>query len=96
MLLSHFSRVQLLETPWTIAFQAPFSMGFPGKNSEAGCHFLLQGIFGTQGPNRTPVSPAFQADSLLLSHHGSPCSEESHLKKESVEAYLWKSPKEYD
>ena len=24
---------------------------FPGKNSEAGCHFLLQGIFLTQGSN---------------------------------------------
>ena len=26
--LSHFSHVQLLETPWTVAFQAPVSMGF--------------------------------------------------------------------
>ena len=24
---------------------------FPGRNSEAGCHFLLQGIFPTQGSN---------------------------------------------
>ena len=23
----------------------------PGKNTEVGCHFLLQGIFPTQGPN---------------------------------------------
>jgi len=29
-------------------------MGFPGKNAGAGCHFLLQGIFPTQGSN--PVS----------------------------------------
>ena len=28
MLLSHFSRVQLLATPWTAAYQAPRSMGF--------------------------------------------------------------------
>ena len=27
----------------------------PGKNTEVGCHFLLQGIFLTQGPNK-PVS----------------------------------------
>ena len=26
--LSHFSHVQLLETPWTVALQAPVSMGF--------------------------------------------------------------------
>ena len=28
LLLSHFSRVQLLATPWTAAHQAPPSMGF--------------------------------------------------------------------
>ena len=42
----------------------------PGKNTGVGCHFLLQGIFLTQGSN--PVSPALQADSLPLSHQGSP------------------------
>ena len=29
----------------------PLSMGFPAKNSGVGCHFLLQGIFLTQGSN---------------------------------------------
>ena len=38
-------------TPWPIAHQAPMSMGSPGKNTGAGCHFLLQGIFPTQGSN---------------------------------------------
>ena len=28
LLLSRFSRVQLLATPWTAAYQAPLSMGF--------------------------------------------------------------------
>ena len=28
-LLSHFSRIRLFATPWTIARQAPLSMGFP-------------------------------------------------------------------
>ena len=28
LLLSHFSRVQLFATPWTVAHQAPLSMGF--------------------------------------------------------------------
>ena len=27
--LSHFSRVQLFATPWTVALQAPLSMGLP-------------------------------------------------------------------
>ena len=33
-----------------------------GKNTGVGCHFLLQGIFLTQGLN--PGSPALQVDSL--------------------------------
>ena len=36
-----------------------------------GCHFLLQGIFLTKGLN--PRLLRWQADSLLLSHKGSPC-----------------------
>ena len=32
---------------------------FPGKNSGAGCHFLLQGFFLTQGWNLSPAPPAF-------------------------------------
>ena len=39
--------------------------GFPGKNTGAGCHFLLQGIFPNQESNpMSPMSPALQADSL--------------------------------
>ena len=34
-------RVRLLETPWTAAYQAPPSMGFPGKSTGVGCHCLL-------------------------------------------------------
>ena len=39
---------------------------FPGKNTGVGCHFLLQGIFPTQGSN--PHLLHWQADSLLLNH----------------------------
>ena len=51
------SRVQLFVTPWTVAYQAPPSMEFsnpwkfPGKSTGVGCHFLLLGIFLTQGSN---------------------------------------------
>ena len=38
-------------TLWTVAHQAPLSMGFAGKNTGVGCHFLLQGIFLIQGSN---------------------------------------------
>ena len=37
------SRVRLAATLWTIAHQAPLSMGFSGKNTEVGYHALLQG-----------------------------------------------------
>jgi len=43
---------------------------FPGKNTGVGCHFLLQGIFLTQGSNSHLLH--WQADSLLLYHLGSP------------------------
>ena len=43
------SCVRLLATPWTVAHQVPLSMGFPGKNTRVGCHFLSQEIFPTQG-----------------------------------------------
>ena len=45
---------------------------FPGKNTGLGCHFLLQGIFPTQGWN--PHLLHWQADSLPLSHQGSPAA----------------------
>ena len=41
------SCVLLFVTPWTVAPQAPLAVGFPGKNTGVGCHFLLQGIFPT-------------------------------------------------
>ena len=50
-LLLSLNHVELFATPWTIAHQAPLSMGSPGKNTRLGCHFLLQGIFLTQGLN---------------------------------------------
>ena len=43
------SVVWLFAIPWT--HQAPLSWGFPGKNTGLSCHFLLQGIFWTQGSN---------------------------------------------
>ena len=38
-----FSHVQLFATPWTIARQAPLSMGFPRQEYWSG-HFLLQSM----------------------------------------------------
>ena len=72
-LVSRFSHFQLFVTLWTIACQAPLSMGFLGKNTGVGCHFLSQGIFPPQG-----LSPSllcllhWQVGSLLLTPPGKP------------------------
>ena len=43
---------------------------FPGKNTGVGCHFVLQGIFPTQGSNTCLLH--WQTFPLPLSHQGSP------------------------
>ena len=43
---------------------------FPGKSTGVGCHFLLQGIFPTQGSN--PGLPHCRQTLYPLSHQGSP------------------------
>ena len=44
---------------------------FPGKNTGVDCHFLLQGIFLTQGSNPCLLCLLYwQADSLLLAPPG--------------------------
>ena len=69
-LLSH---VHLFATPWTVARQAPLSMAFSRQEYWSGLTFLPPG--DPPDPEIEPVSPAslhWQADSLLLSHLGSP------------------------
>ena len=48
-------------------------MEFSSKNTGAGCHFLLQGIFSTQGLKLRLLHPLhWQAGSLPLSQLGNP------------------------
>ena len=42
MKVKSLSRVRLLATPWTAAYQAPPSMGFSRLEYWSGCHCLLQ------------------------------------------------------
>ena len=44
---------------WTVAHQAPLSMGFSRQeySSTVGCHALLQGIFLTEGWNPSARTP---------------------------------------
>ena len=70
VVVKYLSHIQLFVSLWTIVCQASLSVGFPRKNTGVGYHFLLQGIFLTQGSN--PRLLHWQADSLPLSHQGSP------------------------
>ena len=57
--LSHFSHVRLFATLWTVAFQAPLSMGFSRQEYQVGCHAQLQGDLPDPGINPvSPMSPA--------------------------------------
>ena len=61
--------VQLFRTPWTVARQAPLSIGFSRQEYWNGCHALLQRIFL---PGIEPRSAALQADSLQPEPPGKP------------------------
>ena len=52
-----------LATPWTVAHQAPLSMGFFRKEYWSGLPFPSPGDH--TNPGVEPGSPALQADSLL-------------------------------
>ena len=45
------SHVWLFVTPWTVPYQAPLFMEFSRQEYGRGYHFLLQGIFPSQGLN---------------------------------------------
>ena len=79
-MLSHFNRVLLFVTLWTIACQAPLSMGFSRQEYWSGLPCPPPGDLPNPGNGNgssqpmSPESPALQPNSLLLSHLGSPNS----------------------
>ena len=56
------SRIQLFATPWTLAYQAPLSMGFSRQEYWSGLQFPSPGDLSD--PGIEPGSPALQADAL--------------------------------
>ena len=72
-MLSHLSRVWLCVTLWTLAGQAPLSMGFSKQEYWSGLPCPPPGDFPNPGIKpASPTSPALPVDSLPLSHQGSP------------------------
>ena len=62
--------VRFFATPWTLAHQAPLPVGFPRQEYWGGLLFSFPGDL--PNPGIEPASPAWQVDSQLLSHLGSP------------------------
>ena len=72
------SHVQLFATPWTVAHQAPLSMGFSKQEYQSGLPFPPPKDLPNAGIKAE--SPALQADSLPLSHLRSPFLEARNSK----------------
>ena len=64
------SRVQLFATPWTIAYQAPQSMGFSRQECWSRLQFPSPGDI--PDPGIEPGSPTLQADALPSEPPGKP------------------------
>ena len=78
--LSHF---WFFASPWTVAHHTPLSMGFPRQEYWSGLPFPPPGHFPDPGIELSCLLRLLQADSLPLSHMGSPFFWGCTLK------YLW-------
>ena len=61
--MKSLSRVRLFVTPWTVAYQAPPSMGFSRQEYWSGLPFPSPGHL--PDPGIEPMSPALQADAFI-------------------------------
>ena len=75
--MKSLSRVRLLATPWTAAYQAPPSMGFSRQEYWSGVPlpspYLPLGMWNLPGPGIEPVSPALAGRFLTTRPPGEPC-----------------------
>ena len=86
------SPVWLFATPWTVAWQAPLSVGFYREEYWSRLPFPSPGDLPDPGTEHS--SPVLQVDSLLLSHRGRPQTEMQPLssgkkEKTSLHFLLW-------
>ena len=65
------SHVGLFETPWTVAHQAPLSMGFSRLEGWSGCHFSSRGSFRPRTEPWSPASSALTDGFFNMYHLGS-------------------------
>ena len=70
MKVKSLSRVRLFATPWTVAYQAPPSMGFSRQEYWSGLSFPSPGDL--PNPGIKPGSPALEAEALTSESPGKP------------------------
>ena len=83
-LLSH---VRLFAAPWTVAYQAPLSMGFSRQEYWSGFPFPSPGDL--PNPGIEPGSPALQADSLPSQPTGKSFIREDYNAKVGSQETPW-------
>ena len=87
--MKSLSRARLFATPWIVCTKLLRPWDFQGKSTRVGCHFLLQGIFPTQGLN--PGLSHCRQTLYHLSHQGSPkmscCCQVTSVMSDSVRAH---------
>ena len=67
------SRVQLFVTPWTVALQAPLSMGFPRQEYWCGLPFPSPGdLLNPETEPKSPVYPALAGGFFTTEPPGKP------------------------
>ena len=99
--LSHFSRVRLCVTQWTVAHQAPLSMGFSRQEYWSGLSFLPPGDIPHPGfEPASLISPALAAGFLPLVPPGKPniiqgraqiTITQTHIQTHTVYDSMWLS-----
>ena len=81
------SRVRLFVTPWTVAYQAPLSMGFSRQDYWSGLPFPSPGDL--PDPGTEPRFPTLEADSLTWAT-GSPYEYYSTIRMKQIYINWWK------
>ena len=79
------SRVRLFASPWTVAYQAPRSMGFSREEYWSGLPFPSPGDL--PDPGIEPRSPALQADSLPSEPPGKP-KNQTELRNQTEQKFV--------
>ena len=87
MKVKSLSHVWLFATPWTVAHQAPLSMGFSRQEYWSGLPLPSPGDLPP--PGIEPESPALQADALLSEPPGKPTDEMKYYKPRPWRKMAW-------